>query len=59
MDRFGFVDFWASECKKNMKKCQGEVFAFVNAQLELSNLFYKRLLKTKNGRQKIFNIKNR
>ena len=49
----GFVEKWALYCKDNMKECQKVSAEFINAQIDNSNAFYKRLAKTKNGKQKI------
>lgn len=51
------VERWAIYCKKNIKECQKQVTPFVNAQIENSNKFYKRLAKTKKGKEKIIKLK--
>ena len=53
------IDRWANYCKLNMKKSQKELTPFINAQIENANNFYKRLAKTKNGKEKITQIRLR
>ena len=55
--RIDTVERQASYCKNHMKECQQQVNQFVNAQIENANQFYKTLAKTKNGKQKIAQIK--
>ena len=55
--RFSTVERQASYCKSHMQECQQQVNQFVNAQIETANQFYKNLSKTKNGKQKIAQIK--
>ncbi len=55
--RMQTVDRQAAYCKENMKECQQQLAPFINAQIENANEFYKRLAKTKNGKQKISQIK--
>ncbi len=55
-----FIEKWADYVKKNpdWKKQHSE---FINAQFQHSEEFIKRLLKEKNGREKVirlYNIKN-
>jgi len=54
---FDQIEFWAHKCRQNVKECQRQVNKFVNAQIEIANSFYKRLAKTRNGRQKIMQLK--
>ena len=54
-----FVEKWAEYCKDNMKECQNQVAVFINSQIENSNAFYERLAKTKNGRQKIAELRKK
>ena len=52
-----FVEFWAQKCKQDMQSCQKEVLRFNDAQIKIANDFYKRLAKTKGGREKILELK--
>ena len=55
------MERWASFVKNNPDKWKKIHTEFVNAQFEKSEKFYKRLLKTKKGKEKIikiFKIKN-
>lgn len=51
------VERWARYCKENMKDCQRELTPFLNSQIEIANAFYKRLAKTKGGKEKIRKLK--
>ena len=53
------VERQASYCKGHMQECRQQVAQFTNAQIENANQFYKKLAKTKNGREKITRIKRR
>jgi hypothetical protein len=57
-----FIERWASFVKNNPGKWQEYHTAFINSQLNSALEFYKRLGKTKGGKEKIkniFGIKNR
>lgn len=54
---FDFVEFWAQKCRQDMASCQKEVNRFNDAQIKIANDFYKRLAKTKSGREKILELK--
>lgn len=54
---FDFVGFWAEKCSKDLESCQKEVNRFIDAQIMNANEFYKKLAKTKKGRQKILELK--
>ncbi len=56
-ERLEHVEKWAFHCKNNIKECQKELTPFINAQIENANKFYKKLAKTKNGKEKIKKIK--
>jgi len=55
--RLETVERQALYCKTHLRKCQQQVGQFTNAQIENANRFYKKLAKTKNGKQKIARIK--
>ncbi|MDO8633974.1 MAG: hypothetical protein Q7K34_01645 [archaeon] len=54
---FDHIEWWALKCKQDMRNCQRQLTPFINAQIENANLFYQRLAKTKNGKQKIRELK--
>ena len=56
-ERMQTVERQATYCKTHMKECQQQLTPFVNSQIENANQFYKRLAKTKNGTEKIRQIK--
>ncbi|MBN2067110.1 MAG: hypothetical protein JW744_01440 [Candidatus Diapherotrites archaeon] len=57
-ERMQTVERQAMLCKENMKDCQKQLAPFINSQIESANQFYKKLSKTKNGREKIAKLKN-
>ena len=56
-ERLETVERQALYCKAHLKECQQQLTPFVNSQIENANEFYKRLAKTKNGTEKIRQIK--
>jgi hypothetical protein len=52
------IEKWALRCKQDMEECQKQLTPFINAQIENANQFYKRLAKTRKGKQKIMQLKN-
>ena len=56
--RMEFVEFWAKECKKDMKKCLAQTTLLVNSQINSANEFYSKLAKTPQGRAKIRKLKH-
>ena len=56
-ERMQTVERQAAHCKANMKECQQQLAPFINAQIENANKFYKKLAKTKKGKEKIAKIK--
>ncbi|MDP6670374.1 MAG: hypothetical protein QGI60_01005 [archaeon] len=56
-ERLDVVERQAIYCKKHLRECQQQLVSFVNAQIESANSFYKKLAKTKNGKEKIARIK--
>lgn len=56
-ERMETVERQALYCKTHMKKSQQQLAPFINAQIENANEFYKKLAKTKNGKEKIRQIK--
>lgn len=55
--RMEFVEKWAHYCKNNMREAQRQLTPFINSQIENANKFYKRLAKTRGGKEKIGKIK--
>ncbi len=56
-ERLDAVERQAIYCKKHLRDCQQQLVPFINSQIESANNFYKKLAKTKNGREKIARIK--
>lgn len=56
-NHFDHLEWWALKCRQDMENCQRQLTPFINAQIENANLFYRRLAKTKNGKQKIRELK--
>lgn len=56
-ERMETVERQALYCKTHMKECQQQLVPFINSQIENANKFYKKLSKTKNGKEKIRQIK--
>ena len=56
-ERMQTVERQALYCKAHLKECQQQLTPLVNSQIENANEFYKRLAKTKNGVEKIKQIK--
>ncbi|MDD5133480.1 MAG: hypothetical protein PHD81_04600 [Candidatus Nanoarchaeia archaeon] len=50
---------WANFVKNNPHKWKAKVKDFMDAQIIMSNNFYKRLLKTPNGKQKLILLRNK
>ncbi|MBI4360355.1 hypothetical protein HY572_01125 [Candidatus Micrarchaeota archaeon] len=60
-ERIQQIDRWAQYVKKSRGAWKKEHTAFINAQFEKSEAFYRRLAQTPGGKQKInnlFGIKN-
>ena len=55
--RMQTVERQAAHCKANMKECQQQLAPFINSQIENAKKFYKKLAKTKKGKEKIRQIK--
>lgn len=51
------IERWACYCKQYMKDCQAQLTPFLNSQIKNANAFYRRLAKTKGGKEKIQKIK--
>lgn len=56
-ERMETVERQALYCKTHLKECQQQLVPFINSQIENANKFYKKLAKTKNGKEKIRQIK--
>jgi len=52
------IERWAKFVKENPDKWKPELNRFLDAQINMANAFYKRLAKTKEGRDKIRKLRN-
>lgn len=53
-ERLAFIQAWAKEIKTN-PDWKRQHTAFINAQVNRANAFYKRLVRTPNGVEKLVN----